>query len=104
MIGLISAGSDYARLGKVLESERLVSKAQFKETLKRARQEGRSVYETLFERDQVVVDQLVQAVGAFLQIPVVRLRDMVIAPAVLSLLPKEIAEQHSVIVFKKVKD
>ncbi|MDO8560260.1 MAG: GspE/PulE family protein [bacterium] len=104
MINLISFGSDANRLWKALENERCITREQFREAVQQARASGRFLTDVLLHNEALAQEKLLHVLSTTLQIPEVRLADRVISPGVLSLIPKEVAEQHAVIVFKKIKD
>jgi type IV pilus assembly protein PilB len=58
----------------------------------------------LFEYHTPYQDKLLRAFSDFYQKPTIKLRKKTIVPYVLNLIPKEVAEQHSVIIFKKNKN
>src|SRR3989344_24520 len=103
MIGLIS-GNQYSQLSKLLEKRRLLSKKDFKEAMSKAEQDGRYVTQVLLENESLQQDDLLKTIAECFGIADIRLRNVVVSPLVLNLIPREIAEQHSVIVFKKIKN
>lgn len=103
MIRLRSDSTQH-QLGKLLEQERLVTKDQFRALIRRAKDENRALTDVLYEDQAASADQVLAVVGQHYELPTVRLRDKVITPYVLGLLPKEVAEQHEVIVFKKIQN
>ena len=106
MIGFTSTKnqSDPGKLWKLLEQERFIDKDQFKELSRKARSENKYLSEVLLEREALPQEKLLTILSEALGVPEVRLRGRVISLKVLNLIPKEIAEQHSVIIFKKIKD
>ena len=98
---IIPIGNDSGKLWKLIEKERCLSKEQFKEISKRARQDNQYLTEALFESDKVPHEKLVQALSALFELPSVRLRGKTISPLTLNLIPKEVAQQHAVVAFKK---
>src|SRR3989344_6897759 len=103
MIGLIS-GNQYSQLSKLLEKRRLLSKKDFKEAMSKAEQDGRYVTQVLLENESLQQDDLLKTIAECFGIADIRLRNVVVSPLVLNLIPREIAEQHSVVVFKKIKN
>ncbi len=103
MIGFRTDNS-HQRLGKLLEQERLVNKEQFKELIRRARDENRLLTDLLYEDSGVASERLLDVVGDHFGVPTVLLREKTITPYVLNLIPKEVAQEHSVIIFKKIKN
>lgn len=102
--GFGGSDSRFTPLWKQLEKERTLTKEQFREALQRARREDRHVAEVLFATSALDQDRLLQILSDFFETPAVILREKVISPYVLNLIPKDVAQQHSVIVFKKIKN
>lgn len=92
------------QLGKLLEQARLLTKEQFRVLAKRAKDEDRPISEILFEEQPNLANQLLEVLGAHYNVPTVSLREKVITPYVLQLIPKEVAERHGVVVFKKIQN
>lgn len=91
------------RLGKRLEQEQILTRAQVREVLERAKQDGRPLLEVLAEHATGSSDRWLDLVGSHFELPTVRLRSKVMTPYVLQLLPKDVAERHGIVVFKKTK-
>ncbi len=104
MIGLLATDNTQNQLWKVFERERFVTKDQFKEALKQARREERHLNEVLLDTEAIPQEKVLTTLSAFYDVPVILLREVTISPYVLNLIPKEVAEEHSVIVFKKLRD
>ncbi|TSC77140.1 MAG: type IV pilus assembly protein PilB [Parcubacteria group bacterium Gr01-1014_31] len=104
MINLISFGSDENRLWKALENGQCITREQFREATRQARSTGRFLTDVLLQNYALEPEKMLLVISATLHFPPVRLADRVISPAVLNLIPKEVAEQHAVIIFKKIKD
>lgn len=102
--GLGGSDSRYSTLWKELEKERTLTKEQFREALKRAKNEDRHLAEILFSTTAIAQDRLLQILAEFFETPSVVLREKVITPYILNLIPKDVAQEHSVIVFKKIKN
>ncbi|MBI4092353.1 MAG: type II/IV secretion system protein [Candidatus Kerfeldbacteria bacterium] len=102
MIRLLS--SDTNQLWKVLKKENSLSWEQFSEALRRAKHEDRHITHILLETPDLQRDKVLQALSAHYSVPVVTLRKRVISPYVINLIPKEVAEAHSVVIFKKLKN
>ncbi len=92
------------RLGHRLIAERLLDKQDWQTVTRRAKDEGRPVAEVLYDDERLSDDQLLDVLGKHFSAPTVRLREKVISPYVLQLIPKEVAERHNVIIFKKVQN
>lgn len=103
MIGF-RTDSSHQRLGKLLEEGRLLNKEQFKELVRRARDEDRLLTDLLYEDSGVAAERLLNVVGDHFGVPTVLLREKTITPYVLNLLPKEVAEQHGLVIFKKIQN
>lgn len=102
--GLGGSDGKFSPLWKQLEKERTLSKEEFKDVLKQARREDRHVAEVLFSATSLPPERLLEILAEYFQTPSVILRQKVISPYILNLIPKDVAQEHSVIVFKKVKD
>ena len=102
--GFGSSGNDHGQLWKQLERERSLTKEQFKEALKRAKREDRHLAEVLFVMSGMPADRLLEILSEYFDTPAVSLREKIISPYILNLIPKEVAQEHSIIVFKKIKD
>lgn len=86
------------RLGDILVNQGLVSREQMVEALGRLRNNKSNLLgNVLVEMGAVSRDRLTQAVAEQLNIPLVTLREFVIEPAVLQLVSREFALQHSVL-------
>lgn len=92
------------QLGKILERERVVTREVLRELTRRANDEQRSLIDLLYEHPQVSSDQLLEQLGKQAKLPTIILRDKVITPYVINLLPKEVATEHNVVVFKKIQN
>lgn len=92
------------QLWKLLEPQRWLTKEQFKQSIKQAKREDRHLAEVLFEETEVPEGKLLEVLGQYYGLPTVTLRGRTISPYILNLIPKPVAEQHGVIVFKKIKD
>jgi len=104
MITIGRSDTSVQQLGKLLERERIVSREQWQELVQRAKHENRSVTELLFEEPSVSADRVLNVVGQHYDTPTVLLREKVITSYVLNLIPKEVAEQHDIVVFKKIQN
>ncbi len=102
--GLSGSDSRYSSLWKQLEKERSLTKEQFKEALQRAKREDRHLAEILFTSTAMAQDRLLTILSDYFKMPSVVLREKVISPYILNLIPKDVAQQHNVIVFKKIKN
>lgn len=87
-----------------LEHLDLLAKQDWRDFDRRSKLEQRSVIDLLYEDGRVAEEKLLNHVGEHFETPTIRLRDRVISPYVLKLLPKEVAERHNLVVFKKAQD
>ena len=71
--------------------------------VKKAKAENRQVTEILLADRGLPQEKVLEILSGFFNVPVVSLKKRMISRQVLNLIPKEIAEQHSVIIFKKIK-
>lgn len=103
MISFLAPETKYNRLWKIIEKDHYLTKEQFREALQIARKEDRHLTDVLYEHHAPYDDKLLKAFSLYFQTPAVTLHKRTIVPYVLNLIPKEVAEQHSVVVFKKIK-
>jgi len=94
----------YRRLGKMLEKEKILPRNDFKEIFEQSKKENRPFLAVLWEKEGLPEDKLNQALARYFRLPEVRLREKTIDPEVLNLIPKEIAEHGSIVIFKKIKN
>ena len=99
-----SSSSAYAPFLKNLERDQLIGKGQAKEILNQAKHNDQHVIDVLFVVSETPVDKLLDALAEHMSVPAVRLREKVISPYILHLLPKEVAEELRLVVFKKNRD
>lgn len=102
MISLLSSDNQYTQLWKAIERDRLISRDQFKDATKEAKKDGRHIVEVMMERHESLQPKLLKTFSEFFEIPPMHLKNRVIVPYVLNLIPKEVAEEHGVVIFKKV--
>ena len=93
----------YNRLAKLMEQAGILPRDRFKEVMKKAKAENRQVTEILLADRSLSQEKVLEILSGFFNVPVVSLKKRMISRQVLNLIPKEIAEQHSVIIFKKIK-
>jgi len=103
-MSLIFSNKKHARLFKVLEDKGYLTKGHFKEILKKNRVFGKPLTEIIFEESNKSAQEVLMVLADFFNLPTVTLKEKIISKQVLNLIPKELAEQHSVIIFKKVRD
>lgn len=101
MMNFFSSNGSNAKLSRVLEKDGGFSKQQVRDVLRQAQNEHRYLTEVLFEQPLVPAQRLLQLLSDHFSLPVVNLRECVISPLVLNLVPKDVAESHAVIPFKK---
>jgi len=103
-MGFFSKNGKYNQLGKVLETKKYFSRNQFNELLDLSKKENRHLVEVIFEYNTVEPEKILKVFSQYYKTPAIILRNRVISNYVLNLIPKEVAEQHSVIIFKKIKN
>ncbi|MFH0805164.1 MAG: hypothetical protein V1916_03135, partial [Patescibacteria group bacterium] len=91
-----------AKLWESIEKHRAMTREQFRQAVQVARESDRHIGEVLYEFAGPAGDSVLVALAHYHGIPSVILRKRIIASYVLNLLPKEVAEQHSVVIFKKI--
>lgn len=102
--GFLSSDSGkYQHLWRLLNEKEVLTKDQFRLAQNSARDERRHLSEVLLTMPGVEPEAVLEALASFYNLPVVTLRTRVISPYVLNLIPREVAAQHLVVVFKKVK-
>ncbi len=84
-----------------LERAEVISKRDWHELDRRAKQEHSSVVDMLYDDGRVSEATILEHLGEHFASPTVLLRTKVISPYVLNLVPKEVAERHNLVVFKK---
>ncbi len=104
MISFIAKDDQYSRLWKELENEKVISRDDYKSAVKQAKQSDRHITDVLFDIDGISQNKLLEIFSRHYKLPTVDLHNKVIARYVLTLIPKEVAEQHLVIVFKKKEE
>ncbi len=103
MLSFRTTDTSYRDLWKIIERERFMSRDQFKDALRRSKDEDRHLNHVLLEIGNGSKDKLLKSLSEYYGTPTITLRKRVISPFVLNLIPKELAEQHSVVLFKKTK-
>ncbi len=104
MLNFIFKNNQQKELWKALEGKNYLSREQFNQAVQTAERENRHITEVLFEDENLPKEKLLQSFSQAYNAPAVLLKEKVISPEVLKLIPKEVAEQHQVIVFKKIKN
>lgn len=103
MLKLLS-NTAVTKLARVLEQEGCCTRDQFKEVEAQAKREGRPVIAVLLENANGGTEKTLETLAQYYELESVTLRGRVITPYVLNLLPKEVAEAHHVVIFKKAGD
>ena len=98
------AGLSFARLGEQLLTAGVLSAEQLEEALRRQADMGLKLGETLIELGFVTEEQLLPYVQQRLNVPAVRLRDGIVDPLAVRLIPREKAEALNVLALLKVRD
>ncbi|MDP2683422.1 MAG: GspE/PulE family protein [bacterium] len=104
MISFMRSDDKHNELWDHFEKDRLLTKDQFRDIVRKSRKNDRHISEELFDYSSVSNDKLLKIISKVYGIPAVDLRKKVIANYVINLIPKEVADQMSVIIFKKRKD
>ena len=102
-MNVITSKSQHNRLWKHIEKDRCISKDQLRDAVKQTKDHNRFLTEVLLENPTVARERLMRVISSFFNIPRVSLKRGRIDMSVLSLIPREVAEQHSVIAFQRVK-
>ncbi len=98
------ADNPHAQLWKSLEARKVLTKDQFRHAVRQARDDRRHITEVLLgSADSTVIEALAAALAEHHGVPFVTLRRRVISPLTLNLIPREVAEEHGVVAFKKSK-
>lgn len=104
MINILSSDSKNDQLWKRVNKDNVISKDAFKQAVKEAKKDDRHIIEVLADQHTDHHDKLLLAFSDIFSLPAIKLRRRTIAPYVIKLIPKEVAEQHSVVIFKKIKN
>lgn len=102
MINLLTNST--SKLAKILEQEGCCTREQFKAIQAQAVRESRPVTAVLLEQANGGTEKMLEVLGQYYEIEPITLRGRVISPYILNLIPKEVAEAHHVVVFKKAAD
>lgn len=104
MMALFSAtASKASELADKLASADLLAKADCKQFIKNIQSEGKYLAETLLLDKRFPQSKVLEILSKCYQLPTADLQGTTIMPQVISMIPKEVAEQHQVIVFKKMR-
>lgn len=79
----------------------LVTKSQFEQAQKKARQKGQKVDDALVSEGFISQEELTKLKAYILGIPFVNLEKEKIAPNILKIIPEPIARTHNIVAFKK---
>ncbi|HCM68048.1 MAG: hypothetical protein A2898_03655 [Candidatus Kerfeldbacteria bacterium RIFCSPLOWO2_01_FULL_48_11] len=102
MISILSGDNKQNGLWELIERDKILTRDNFRDAEKTAKKSGRHIVEVLAEQHEKHVDKLLHIFSQYYKIPSIMLRNRIIAPYIINLIPKEIAEQHSIIIFKKL--
>ena len=91
----------YNKLFKALEHQGFYSRDKLKNLLKNYSNTEGSLVERIIKDSNGNQDEVLEFLSKFFEIPIITLEQRVIAPQIINLIPKELAEQNSVIIFKK---
>lgn len=100
----VPASRHKAPLGEQLVGADLISAQELESALDRQTKEGQRLGETLIELGLLNEDQLLPFIQRQLNLPAIRLREGLVDPLVVQLLPQEFAERLSAIAIFKVRD
>ena len=100
----LGKGSPVAFLGEQLLAAGVINSDQLEEALRRQHDMGLKLGETLIQLGFVTEDEILPYVGRRLNIPAVRLRDGMVDPFVVRLIPRERAEALDALALFKVRD
>lgn len=87
-----------------LEHLDILAKQDWRDFDRRSKHEQRPVIDLLYEDGRVTEDLILEHLGEHFSTPTIRLRDKVISPYIVKLLPKEVAERHNLVIFKKAQN
>src|SRR5687768_12934719 len=90
-----------SRIGELLVREKMLSLQQLQQAQDEAKRSGKRLGVTLAKLGYVQDQELTQFVARQYSLPAINLGDVEIDPAVLKLVPREIAEKHQVIPVKR---
>ncbi len=95
----------HSRLCKLLEKANCVTHDHFKNCEREAKRDEQPLPAVLLQHAAPAMKHtMLEILAEYFQVPAVSLRKRVISPYVITLIPKEIAEEHGVIIFKKDKN
>ncbi|OGY47244.1 MAG: hypothetical protein A3J62_03590 [Candidatus Buchananbacteria bacterium RIFCSPHIGHO2_02_FULL_38_8] len=92
------------KLIRQIKQEGILTKQQLKTLTKKVKRENRYLSEVLLEDITLPHEEILKVLSEFFNLPIVALKEKRVSPIILNLIPKEVAEQYSVIIFKKVKN
>ena len=92
---------DPQQLEAFLIDANLISKKDFKQILRRAKETGRKVEDFLISEGKISQEQLIKLKAYILGIPFVNLEKENISPEVLKIIPEPIARRHNIVAFRK---
>ncbi|MFA6588215.1 MAG: GspE/PulE family protein [Patescibacteria group bacterium] len=102
MMSFFTKEDQYNKLWHKLEKSNLLTKEAFNKALRFSKQADLHIIEALFEQNASQSEKLSKIFADYYKLPWVTLRRKVIANYVINLIPKEVAEQNSVVIFKKL--
>jgi len=92
------------RLGEQLVGANLITAEQLESALKLQTKKGQRIGETLIELGMLAEDQLLPFIQQQLGLPAIRLREGLVDPRAVPLIPKEVAERLDSLALFKVRD
>ena len=88
------------RLGDLLVDAGVITSEQLSEALKKQRELGMKLGETLVELKFLDENEIAEALHRQMGFPIARIREAKIAPEVIALLPENIVRKHNVLPFE----
>lgn len=92
------------KLWHLFEAQKIISKNEFLDIVKKTEKEGVHLVDAFFKYEKLDDEKLLKIFSEYYNVDWIQLSNIVIAPRVKNLIPKEISQQHGFLPFKKVKD
>jgi type IV pilus assembly protein PilB len=92
------------RLGEILVDENIILPEQIDEALIRQRQTGRRLGQVLIDMGLITHDELAMVLSDQMGVPHVWLRDGLVDPRIVKILPRDVCEMHTVMPMFKVRN
>lgn len=101
---LLTFSSGINKLWQLFQKDGGCTSDQFKAAVKQAKISQLPLIEAFCDMEVLPPDRLLRIFSKYYGVPAMELKGKVISSYILRLLPKEVAEAHSIVVFKKDKD